>query len=185
MLVFSSRELVGRTAMSAMNQQLAAQSVWHAQAVPQDSPQMQKMANAPWQVMQMDCDVDDAHSMHKLLPLFQQARPLLVHLHGYHNTPAAFFERCDRLQSLYGLEIVRFSWSSKKHLSDDGVCCDVSGSGGAGVDEGLQQELQRLFGSQMDSMPAKYPAPLYPVAGGQQNLTCSWWLLMSLKGLRH
>ena len=195
MLVFSSRELEGYAAMSAVNQQLSPAAAQRLQAACQPLSQMQHMTTTPWQVVQMNCDVDDANSMNKLLPLFQQAQPLLVYLHGHHSTPVAFFERCDRLQSLYGLEIVRFSWSSKKHMLDDGFCpgldagananADVGISIGAGVDDGLQQELQRLSGAQVDSMPpATYP-PLHPVASELDNLTCSWWLLMALTGVRH
>lgn len=181
MLIFSSREFEGRAAMSAIDQQMTANAARRAQAGHKHPTQTQQTAQVPWKVVQMDCDVDDAESMNELLPLFQEARPLLLYLHGYNSTPAAFFERCDRLQSLYGLEIVRFSWSSKKHLLDDGFRPGFD----AGMDDGLQRELARLFGSQSDSPSTKYPAPLYPVAGDLENLTCSWWLLMALPGVRH
>ena len=181
MLIFSSRELEGRAAMSAIDQQMTANVARRAQAGHKHPTQTQQTAQVPWKVVQMNCNVDDAESMNELLPLFQEARPLLLYLHGYNSTPAAFFERCDRLQSLYGLEIVRFSWSSKKHLLDDGFCPGFD----AGMDDGLQRELARLFGSQPDSWSTKYPAPLYPAAGDLENLTCSWWLLMALPGVRH
>lgn len=134
-----------------------------------------------WKVVQMNCDVDNAESINDLLPLFQKAGPLLLSLHGYNSTPADCFERCDRLQSLYGLEVVRFSWSSRQHLLDDRFCPGFD----AGMDDGLQRELARLFGSQSDGRAKKYPAWLYPAAGDLENLTCSWWLLMAPPGVRH
>ena len=181
MLIFSSRECEGQAARSAPGQQVSADAFRQALAAPAYSPQTHQTADVPWKMVQMDCDVDDAESMNELLPLFQEARPLLLYLRGYNSTPAAFFERCDRLQSLYGLEIVRFSWSSKKHLLDDGFRPGVD----ARMDDGLQQELRRLFGSQAGSPSIIYPAPLYPVAGDLENLTCSWWLMMALTGVRH
>ena len=111
----------------------------------------------------------------------QVPQPLLLYLHGYNSSPAAFFERCDRLQSLYSLEIFRFSWSSKKHLLDDGFCPGFD----VGMDLGLQRELARLFGPQADSPSGKYPEPLYPVVGDPEKVTCSWWVLMALPSVRH
>jgi hypothetical protein len=181
MLIFRSREPEDRAAMPALEPPRTADAARRAQAGHKHPAQTQQTAQVPWKVVQMDCDVDDAESTNELLPLFQEARPLLLYLHGYNSTPAAFFERCDRLQSLYGLEIVRFSWSSKKHLLDDGFCPGFD----AGMDDCLQRELARLFGSQSDSPSTKYPAPLDPVAGDLENLTCSWWLLMALPGVRH
>ena len=181
MLIFSSRELEGRAAMPAVDQQFTAHAARWAQTLRKHPSQTPQTLEVPWKVVQMKCDVDDAESMNELLPLFQKARPLLLYLHGYNSTPAAFFERCDRLHSLYGLEIVRFSWSSKKHLLDDGFRPGVD----AGMDDGLQQELKRLFGSQAGSPSTTYPAPRYPVTVDLENLTCSWWLLMALTGVRH
>ena len=178
MLIFSSREFEGRAAMSVTDQQFTAHAARRAQTVRKHLPQTPQ---ASWKMVQMDCDVDDNESINKLLPLFQEARPLLLYLHGYHSTSAVFFERCDRLQSLYGLEMVRFSWSSKKHLRDDGFSSAVD----AGMDDGLQQQLARLFGSQASLPSIKCPAPIYSVAGDLDNLTCSWWLLMALAGVRH
>ena len=181
MLVFSGRERKDRAAMPALEQPSTADAAPLACKHPPQTALVSPMPQECCKVVQMDCDVDDAESMNELLPLFQEARPLLLYLHGYNSTPAAFFERCDRLQSLYGLEIVRFSWSSKKHLLDDGFRPGFD----ARRDDGLQRELARLFGSQPDSPSTKYPAPLYPVAGDLENLTCSWWLLMALPGVRH
>lgn len=85
--------------------------------------------------------MDDAKAMTESLHLFRQARFLLPYLHGYNRTPAACFERCDHLESLYGLEVVQFSWSAKKHLPNDGLRPGFD----AGVGRGMEQELARLF----------------------------------------
>ncbi|NDP61251.1 hypothetical protein [Polaromonas sp.] len=178
MLIFSGHEVKGRVATPAVEQQLTAGTEPPARATRKHAPQTQQ---DDWKVVQMDCDVDDTDSMNELLQLFQEARPLLLYLHGYNSTPAACFERCDRLESLYGLEVVRFSWSAKKHLLDDGVRSGFD----AGVGHGLQQELARLFGSQKGSSFTKHPAPPDPVACDLENVSCSWWLLMALPGVRH
>lgn len=178
MLIFSSRESEGRAAAPALEQRLTASADSLARAARQHAPKTQEK---DWKVVQIDCDVDDADSVNELLQLFQQARPLLIYLHGYNSTPAACFERCDRLESLYGLEMVRFSWSAKKHLLDDGSRPGFD----AGVDPGLRRELARLFGTHKGSRSTKYPAPLDPVACDLENVTCAWWLLMALPGVRH
>ncbi len=175
MLIFSSREVEERPGTSAVEQQFTADSAQQFQNYPAQTP------GEHWKVVQMNCDVDDVDAMNELLPLFREARPLLLYLHGYNSTPAACFERCDRLQTLYGLEIVRFSWSAKKHLQDDGLRPGFD----AGVDPGLQRELARLFGSQKGSPSRKYPTPLDPVACDLDKVSCAWWLLMALPGVRH
>lgn len=178
MLIFSSCELEGRAAMPALEQPFTADAVLLALAARKHLPQTPEES---WKVVQMDCDVDDAQSMNELLPLFQQARPLLLYLNGYNSTPAAFFERCDRLQSVYGLEIVRFSWSSQKHLLDDGFRPGFD----MGMDLGLPRELARLFGPQAAALSRIRPEPLYSVACNPENVTCSWWVLMALPSVRH
>jgi hypothetical protein len=175
MLIFSSREVEGRSGLSAAEPQFAADVALNALNCPPQAPAEH------WKVVQMNCDVDVADSMNELLPLFQQTRPLLLYLHGYNSTPAACFERCDRLQSLYGLEIVKFSWSARKHLRGDGLRPGFE----AGVDPGLRRELARLFGAQKGAPSRKYPKPIDPVACDLENVTCAWWLLMALTGVRH
>ena len=176
MLVFSNREMQRQAGASAES---AAGSARLALATLEGPPQAPQ---EHWKVVQMNCDVDDDSALNELLPLFQEARPLLLYLHGFNSTPAACFERCDRLQSLYGLEIVRFSWSSKKHLLDDGFRPGFE----AGMDPGLQRELARMFGSQLGLPSKKCPAPPDPVAFDLESVTCSWWLLMALtSSVRH
>ncbi len=178
MLIFSGRETEGRIATPAVEQLFTAGADPLARAVRKRAPQTR---HDDWKVMQMDCDVDDTESMNELLQLFQEARPLLLYLHGYNSSPAACFERCDRLESLYGMEVVRFSWSAKKHQLDDGLHSGFD----AGVAPGLERELARLFGPQSGSPARKYHAPPDPVACDPENVSCSWWLLMALPGVRH
>lgn len=71
-----------------------------------------------WSVSDLNADVSDADALNALLPLFAGARPVLVYLHGNNNTPASCFERCALLETLYGLEVVGFSWTSEGYLPD-------------------------------------------------------------------
>ena len=129
----------------------------------------------------MDCDVDDTESMNKFSHLFQEARPVLLYLYGYNSTLAACFERCDRPESLYSLELVRFSGSAKKHLLGNGLRSGFD----ARVGTDLQKELARLFGSQKSLSSRNDPVLPDPVACDLDNVSCSWWLLMALPGVRH
>jgi len=126
---------------------------------------------ARWKVAPMNTNVDDPASMRALLPMLQASRPLLMYLEGCNSTPAACFERCDRLQSLYGLEIVRFSWSSRQYLHDEGS--DLPGRID-GLNVEVAPNLAQLFGRgrQVDR-PAGAP-------GAAHGMTCAWWLVMSL-----
>lgn len=178
MLVFSSRDVEGRIAVPAIEQPFTACINPLPQVVQKQTPQTQQ---DDWEVVQIDCDADDTESMNKFLHLFQKVRPLLLYLHGYNSTPAACFERCDRLESLYGLEVVRFSWSAKQHLTGNGLRSDFD----ARVGTGLQKELTRLFGSQKSLSSRNYSVLPEPVACDLENVSCSWWLLMALPGVRH
>jgi hypothetical protein len=163
MLVFSNRELEDRAGAPAFRPKLAAGPARLSLAT------LERTAQATaghWPVSQIDSDVDDADSMRALLPMFQKSGPLFVYLHGYNSTPVACFERCDRLQSLYGLEIVRFSWSSKKHRLGDSELPDFT----------------QLFGERHYLESSGYLRPLDPAAADLEGLTCSWWLVMALPG---
>lgn len=125
-----------------------------------------------WTVSQADADLDDVDAMRTWLPLLQKPGPHLVYLQGYNDSPEACFQRCDRLQSKYGLEIVRFSWTSRKHLTDDGIPFDLD----------LQDELAPF-------MRARYglPFPDQPVwldteAKETDKPDCAWWLVLARTG---
>ncbi|MBT2304881.1 alpha/beta hydrolase [Variovorax paradoxus] len=78
-----------------------------------------------WSVSAADNDVDDADSKKALLPLFKGERPVLVYVHGNNNTPAKCFERCAKLEALYDVEVIGFSWPSEGYLSDGEPVPDV------------------------------------------------------------
>ena len=169
MLIFTSRELESSTDESAFEPHFSASSARLALANLERAPEA--MA-ARWKVSQTDGDLDDADAMRTWLPLFQKPGPLLVYLHGYNDTPAACFERCDRLQSLYGLEIVRFSWSSKKYLADDGAPPSL----------GLSHEFAPFLGTRHGLPSREYLMPPATVVYGPEGPDCSWWLVMALTG---
>ena len=58
----------------------------------------------------------DDDIMQLLVPQFRGAQPVLFYLHGNNNSPAACFERCARLQEIYGLQVIGFSWPSEGFL---------------------------------------------------------------------
>ena len=59
MLVFNSHALVGHAAMLAVDQQFSRAAAQRFQAACQPLAQMQHLTTAPWQVVQMNCDVID------------------------------------------------------------------------------------------------------------------------------
>lgn len=74
-----------------------------------------------WAVTAVDDDVDQAEAKKALEPLFKGARPVLVYIHGNNNTPAKCFERCAKLEALYDVEVVGFSWPSEGYLPDGNI----------------------------------------------------------------
>ena len=169
MLSFSNHRLESRTGASSLPQVAKAGSSRMAVATLERASQARP---AYWKVSHMDSDVDDADTMRALLPMLQSQRPLLLYVQGYNSTPAACFERCDRLQALYGLEIFRFSWSSSKYLHDEG--CELPGRID-GLNVETAPDLAQLFGSWRRTQPgAGLSEP--------QGLTCAWWLVMALAG---
>ncbi|CAN5371160.1 hypothetical protein BH10PSE16_BH10PSE16_02800 [soil metagenome] len=162
MLIFSNREHGDRAGASGFKPKPAAG------AAPLSLATLERMAQdtaGHWRVSQIDSDVEDADSMRALLPMFQKSGPLFVYLHGYNSTPVACFERCDRLQSLYGLEVVRFSWSSKKHRLGE---CDPP-------------DFMQRFSERQGLESNGCLRPLDPAADLEAP-TCSWWLVMALPG---
>ena len=163
MLIFSNREIQGRADTAPFRQRFPAAFAQRALAT------LESLSQAPtacWKVSQVDSDVDDADSISTLLPLFRDSRPMLLYLHGYNNTRAACFERCDRLQSLYGLEVVRFSWSSNRHRQ-----------GASDLPDFLTRSGEHGYLQANDCLRQLDPAAL-----ALDGLTCSWWLVMRLTG---
>lgn len=71
-----------------------------------------------WRLQDAAVDVADAVAGPALRKVFAADRPVLVYVHGNNNTPAALFERCERLERLYDVEVVGFSWPSEGRLFD-------------------------------------------------------------------
>ena len=114
MLIFTNRDLLDRTDESAFTRTFtpAAMSLGFATVVP-------AAGGAPgWSVSGLKAQATDADALNALLPLFAGPRPLLVHLHGNSNPPASCFARCLLLESMYGFEVVGFSWASEGFLPD-------------------------------------------------------------------
>lgn len=114
MLIFTNRDLQNQPDESAFTRSFtpAATRLGFASVAP-------GAGGAPsWAVTGLQADASDADALNALLPLFAGPRRVLVYLHGNNNTPAACFERCARLESLYGLEVVGFSWTSEGFLAD-------------------------------------------------------------------
>jgi hypothetical protein len=169
MLIFSKHKPASRAGASVLQQKFTAGPAHMAVATLERAPNARA---AHWKVSHMDSDVDDAGAMRALLPMLQAQRPLLLYVQGYNSTPAACFERCDRLQALYGLEIVRFSWSSKKYLHDEGS--ELPGRI-KGFNADPAPNLAHLFGAWRPVQPGDGLADT-------QGLTCAWWLVMALGG---
>ena len=69
--------------------------------------------NADWQLSDVkDKDSDDA-MLAALVAVFGRDKPVLLYLHGNNNTPSKAFYRCQRLEDLYGVHVIGFSWASE------------------------------------------------------------------------
>ena len=91
---------------------------------------------AGWALSDVNSDASDVDALNALLPLFSGQRKLLLYLHGFNNTPAECFERCARLEALYDVETVGFSWTSEGFLSN-GAALPADQGGDAGDETAL------------------------------------------------
>ena len=78
---------------------------------------VQRSAGGGWTLSAISPDIGDDDAVRALVPLFRGNRPVLLYLHGNNNTPATCFDRCARLEEIYGVEVVGFSWPSEGHLA--------------------------------------------------------------------
>lgn len=92
-----------------------------------------------WKLADIQPEADDAAILGALQPLFSGKRPVLVYLHGNNNTPASCFTRCAVLESMYGLEVVGFSWASEGYLPDG-----TELAGAENDNPGDEQELRKV-----------------------------------------
>ena len=90
-----------------------------------------------WSVKDIDTDVDDADSKKALVPIFQGEAPVLVYIHGFNNTPAKCFERCLKLETLYGVQVVGFSWPAEGYQADGTIGPGVISSADPGDENDL------------------------------------------------
>ncbi len=110
MLIVSNRELnVERTGFSAAFEPGSTQlSVAEASL----------SAAGQWMLQAALADAGDDQLVKALLSRFRIGRPVLVYLHGNNNTPERCFERCARLETLYGYEVIGYSWPSEGLMAD-------------------------------------------------------------------
>lgn len=71
-----------------------------------------------WVLKDVVSGADDARVAAALAPAFGGSRPVLLYLHGNNNTPESCFERCARLDALYDVEVIGFSWPSEGSQPD-------------------------------------------------------------------
>ncbi len=83
-----------------------------------------KKGRPSWALTDVKAHDDDAGIVEALVEVFRGKKPVLLYLHGNNNTPAHAFNRCHMLQTLYGVNVIGFSWTSEG-LQPDGS--DLSG----------------------------------------------------------
>jgi hypothetical protein len=105
MWIFTNREVDVGTASFTRRFQPGADTLGVARVT--------RTAGGALAVDDVQVDLGDDAMVQLLVPLFHGGRPVLVYLHGNDNPPAACFERCARLEEVYGLEVIGFSWPSE------------------------------------------------------------------------
>lgn len=82
---------------------------------------------------ELDAAIQDDAALQRLVTLFGGTQPVLLYLHGNNNAPATCFERCARLEEIYGVAVVGFSWPSEGLLSSGDELPDLdAGDDGEG-----------------------------------------------------
>jgi len=112
MLIFTNRTLTGQADEGAYGRSFEPGATRLGVASVDANPA------GGWAVSGHLADVQEVDALNRLLPLFVGTRRILVYLHGNNNTPAACFERCAKLESLYDVEVIGFSWASEGFLPD-------------------------------------------------------------------
>ncbi len=111
--------------------------------------------------------ISDDQALQALVPVFGGNQPVLVYLHGNNNSPADCFERCARLEEIYGCAVVGFSWPSEGALSsgedppglpvpqaasDDDDEEGLAGVNGSNRTDGwVQRKIQRYWQAKMNA----------------------------------
>ena len=89
-------------------------------------------------------DAGDDAVLQRLVARFGGNRPLLLYVHGNNNTPAACFERCARLQEIYGVEVLGFSWPSEGYLPSGADPAGAPGPAGDAAGDGDERALREV-----------------------------------------
>ncbi len=110
MLIFTNRVTQAQTGPAAFTKRFRP-------GMPLLSVAQVKRAGSGFGVTDLAADLDDDAALQRLVPLFSGPRPLLLYLHGNNNTPAACFERCARLQEIYDVEVIGYSWPAEGALA--------------------------------------------------------------------
>lgn len=134
MLIVSNRELDASGSAFSAAFQPGASTLSFGDASP--------LPAGAWQLQGSQRDAGDDQLLQALLPRFQQARPVLVYLHGNSNTPQDCFERCARLEALYGCEVIGYSWPSEGLLPDGSELPRLEAAA-AGAEDGDLDDVRR------------------------------------------
>ena len=110
MLIFTNREIEVATNAPVFTKkfQPGAETLGVAQVL---------RSGSGFLLSQVQPNLNDDAAMHLLVALFGGKRRVLIYLHGNNNLPSTCFERCARLEEIYNLEVIGFSWTSEGYLS--------------------------------------------------------------------
>jgi hypothetical protein len=122
MLIFTNRSLKNQNDESAFGRDFVTGSDQLGFATATRNP------NGDWRVNQVHSQASDSDAMSALLPLFTGEQPLLVYLHGNNYSPSKCFERCAKLEQLYKLPVIAFSWASEGFLPDGSPLPGLTGN---------------------------------------------------------
>ena len=112
MLVFTNRHTTNATGPAAFDTHFTPR------ATALSCADVARAPGAGFAVQSLQSGLSDDAALHTLVPLFAGPTPLLVYLHGNNNSPAACFERCARLEEIYGVAAIGFSWPSEGLQAD-------------------------------------------------------------------
>ena len=87
-------------------------------------------------VSALQAAITDDQALQVLVPVFAGTQRVLVYLHGNNNAPGDCFERCARLEEIYGVSVIAFSWASEGLLPSGQDLVGLSAAGMANDTEG-------------------------------------------------
>lgn len=146
MLVFTNRSITRKTDSTAFARSFIPGGTRLAVASVQ-----RPSATADWKLSGHNPDIADGEALNLLLPLFSGKRPVCVYVHGNSTPPSSCFDACAALESLYGVEVVGFSWASEGCLADGSPLPGVPANAKAGEEtdlDGVTSSNRASSGSQ-------------------------------------